>query len=85
MSGLIERQVIVTWYTPKEKLPPEDTSVLVTVSGRRGSCLYDRALMIGEFSQDEGWFLDIGEFDALTVHAWADIEPYGFKGGKDME
>ena len=85
MSAAIERQVIVTWYTPKEKLPPDDTSVLVTVSGRRGSCLYDRALMIGEFSQDEGWFIEGEELDSLTVHAWCDIEPYGFKGGKDME
>lgn len=42
MSGMIERQVIVTWYTLDEKRPPEDQDVV--------------------------------------IHAWCDIEPYGWKG-----
>lgn len=30
---MVERQVIVTWYTPEEKLPEEDVFVVVTLSG----------------------------------------------------
>ena len=39
-----ERQVIVTWYTPEEKLPPDDGDVVVTFSGNYGQCSYRHAL-----------------------------------------
>lgn len=42
---LIERQVITTWYTPKEKLPPEEwNTVICTISGRAGSVTFDHAI-----------------------------------------
>lgn len=77
MGKQIERQVIATWYTPEEKLPPDDYTVLLTVSGRRGNTLYDRALMIGGFWSGEGWYTETDtELDELVVHAWCDIDPY---------
>ena len=33
---MIERQVIVTWYTPEEKLPADDNFMVVTISGKVG-------------------------------------------------
>lgn len=44
---MIERQVIVTWHEPSEKLPPNDDFVAVTISGERPNVTYDHALMIG--------------------------------------
>ena len=31
---MIERQMFVTWYTPKEKLPKEGEIVIATISGK---------------------------------------------------
>lgn len=80
MGRLIERQVIVTWHTPDEKLPPEYNSVVATISGKAGNSIFDHAMCMMEFARDGcGWLaseLDL-EFDELTVHAWCDLEPYG--------
>jgi len=83
MKGIIERQVIATWYTPEEKLPPEDWHVLVTVSGRDGNFIYDHALQIAAWMDDGlGWMVEGFSDDAqFTVHAWCDIDPYDFKEG----
>lgn len=82
MSGMIERQVIATWYTLDEKRPPEDQDVLVTVSGRYDSATFDHVLKIATYWPDEdAW--DIEEFSKakdVVIHAWCDIEPYGRKG-----
>lgn len=91
MALVIERQVIVTWYTPKEKLPPEYMTVLATISGvgcNNGyGIMYDHALMVMEYAEDGcGWLsVDGIEFDELTVHAWADIEAYGTKDGEVID
>lgn len=85
MKGITERQVIATWYTPEEKLPPEGMCVLVTVSGRDGNCSYNHTLQIASWMNDGlGWMVEGFSDDAqLTVHAWCDIDPYDFKeGGK---
>ena len=75
---MVERQTFVTWYTPEEKLPKEDTVVLITVSGRSGKlCTYDHAFALAEWNgADNGWFLWSCDLDDFTVHAWCDIEPY---------
>jgi len=75
---LVERQTIVTWFTPDEKLPPEDVFVVVTFSGRCGNISYDHALGIATWFDDgEGWLLDgAPEGIEFEVHAWADLEPY---------
>ena len=33
-KAAVNRQVIVTWFTPEEKLPEEDIGVLATVTAR---------------------------------------------------
>lgn len=73
---MIERQVIVTWYTPDEKLPEDDISVIATISGRAGSTRFDHAMVNLYYSKDEGWYSTDYDFDYLIVHAWCDLEPY---------
>lgn len=72
----IERQVIVDWYKPEEKLPEPYLTVVATISGHRGNCHYDRALALMEYADDGcGWMPTEGEdFDELTVHAWCDLD-----------
>ena len=75
---MIEKQVLVTWYTPEEKLPPEGYMVLVTVSGTGRNVAYDHSFALAEYFDDGlGWTLETDLLDDFTVHAWADIEPYG--------
>lgn len=79
---MIERQVITTWYTPEEKLPKDDYFVIVTVSGTLRNVTYDHAFAIANYIEDDGgwWFEDplMERFnDDVTVHAWADLAPYG--------
>ena len=86
VTEMTEKQVIGTWYTPEEKLPKEGERVPCTISGSVGSWLFCRALVLGEYWEDEGWKFDFDEavtgepniarIRAITVHAWADMEPY---------
>lgn len=75
---MIERQLIVTWYKPDEKMPPIDTMVVATVSGKAGNIILDHILNIATWFGDRlGWDFE-GYPDAeFTVHAWADLDPYG--------
>lgn len=80
---MIERQVIVTWYTPEEKMPEEHFFVVATISFKAAGITYDHALVIGNWCSSEydyGWMWcdPIADRfrDAVTVHAWADLEPY---------
>ena len=74
---MIERQVIVTWYTPEEKTPGEDEGVIATVSGDvNGTIIFSRAIMLMYWSKDEGWYSDDYNFTHLTVHAWCDLDAY---------
>ena len=74
----IERQTIVTWYRPDEKLPPEGDIVVATVSGRRGKNItYDHAFaLVSWFPDGLGFALEDIHLDEFTVHAWCDLEPY---------
>lgn len=80
---MIERQVITTWHTPAERLPEDDCFVIVTVSGKCDNVTYDHAFAIANYleeDEDSWWFDDplLERFhDDITVHAWADLEPYG--------
>ena len=78
---MIEKQVIVQWYTPEEKLPEECVFVVVTYSGKSKNVTYDHALGIADWCGDgEGWMIDgLPEDAVFTILAWADLEPY--KGG----
>ena len=74
---MIERQVIVTWYMPEEKLPPEDEDYVVTFSGKDGSITYDHVLGVGTWFGRDGWYIrELSEDAEFTIHAWADLESY---------
>ena len=76
-KAAIERQVIVTWFTPEEKLPEEDVCVLATVTATAGNKRFIRTVLPVFYCKDEGWYeLDYG-FTEMKVHAWCDLEPYG--------
>ena len=78
----IEKQVIVNWYKPSEKLPEEGTFVVVSYSGpltKNVTC--DHALMLAVWFNDGlGWSLEYGRKSINIkngiIHAWADLEPY---------
>ena len=79
---MIERQVIVTWYRPEEKLPPDGQIVVATVSGKSRNITMDHALVTAAYYKSIGWDVEDCVFDIdlkgswLEVHAWADLEPY---------
>ena len=77
---MVERQVIVTWHKPSEKLPEDGLIVPVTISGKTRNINFDHALVMAEYYSGDGWCIDGYDFDLkgawLTVHAWADLEPY---------
>ena len=74
-----ERQVIVSWYTPSEKLPESDNIVLATVNAKAHGFIWNKTFMLLEYSHhDQCWYaLDVEvKPDELEVLAWCDIEPY---------
>lgn len=76
MKPAMERQQIVTWYRPEEKLPPKDTFVAVTVR----SCYDHGSYTIASAACNNGqWQVDTDHVarNRLIVVAWADLEPYG--------
>lgn len=76
---MIERQVIVTWYDPADKLPEDDIIVIATVSGSAAGLTLNRALLNMCYVDGE-WYSPDLELDEITVHGWCDLEPY--KGGE---
>lgn len=79
---MIERQVIVTWYTPEEKLPEQNKFYICTISARSKSLRFDHVLMNLAWDEDDGWYSMEYYFEELTVHAWCDLEPYGRRRGE---
>lgn len=51
---MIEKQVIVQWYTPDEKMPEECVFVVVTYSGKARNVTYDHALGTGAETVRDG-------------------------------
>lgn len=79
---MVERQTIVTWYKPEEKMPPECIDVVACISFKGKHVTYDHAMVIGNWAADgDDWIfydpLANRYKDRVTVHAWADLEPYG--------
>ena len=73
---MVERQVIVTWYTPEEKIPKEDIVVLCTISGKTKNMTFNHALAFLMWSDKYGWYSMDYSFYELDVIAWCDMEPY---------
>lgn len=71
-----ERQVIVTWYTPDEKVPEEDMIVVATITGKAKSIQFNHSFALLIWS-GEGWYSLDWDFEELTVHAWCDLKLYG--------
>lgn len=76
---MIERQVIVTWYTPEEKLPPEDIEMVCTINGEALGIKFENAIVLLSWHPDEGWTSMEYFFSKLEVIAWCDLMPYGYK------
>lgn len=76
---MIQKQVIVQWYTVEENTPEDDIAVVATVSGvaRGGLSTFQKALVIMFYNQNEGWYSLEYDFEELTVHAWCDLDAYG--------
>ena len=82
MSKLaIERQTVVTWYTPQESLPEEGVQVVVSMSGHSRDTVWKHCLAVACHDDEVGWILDGIDpdlaFNKMTVHAWCDLVPYG--------
>ena len=73
---MIERQMFVTWYTPKEKLPKEGEIVIATISGKGKNITCDHAFALAEWYPDDGFEIPDIDLDEFTVHAWCDLQPY---------
>ena len=73
---MVHKQVIVEWYTPEEKKPPEDIEVICTINGRTDGTIFENALVFLSWDNDEGWFSMDYFFTELEVVAWCDLKPY---------
>lgn len=79
---MIERQVIVTWYTPDEKVPESDLIVIATISGKADGIQFNHSFAPLIWTGYDWYSIDY-DFRELTVHAWCDLEVYGgYKNGK---
>ena len=78
---MIERQVIVTWNRPEEKLPPVGEEVIVTISGSTKHQTYDHVFALASWYGEWGWeLMYCPDLEEYVVHAWCDLEPYGMQG-----
>lgn len=79
-KSAVERQVIVTWHKPAEKLPPKDCNTIITFSGKSQNAEYKHVFGIASYFPGEGWMIDGMDenvSDRMTIEAWADLDPYG--------
>lgn len=66
------------WIPIKEDIPENDKLMLVTVNDKHNNITFENALMIGYYSDEEGWILE-GYLDWIepNVTAWMPLpEPY---------
>ena len=59
------------WISVKDRLPNDDDSALVIVSGKVGNITLDNAIELAQFSMDEGWILEMWpEWEDPKVRYW---------------
>ena len=75
----------VIWYTPNEKLPPEDKIVTATICGKAGRIVFDHSVVELGWCIKEGWYSQEYNFEELDVLAWCDFAPYGREDRKEKE
>lgn len=75
---MTEKQVIVTWYTPKEKMPPENEIVVVTFSGRDKNRTFENTIGLAGWMNDGlGWLVsELSDQAEFVIQAWCDLDPY---------
>lgn len=73
---MIERQVIATWYTPAEKLPPAREICVATVSGQNGFSKWDHAFALVTYDPATGWNVIDYDMTCFEVIAWCDLDVY---------
>lgn len=66
------------WIPVEERLPEEDTIVLMTVSGLYGCITFHDAIQLGNLCSDGSWFIEgYPDWDDPNVTAWMPLpEPY---------
>lgn len=65
------------WITPEEKLPKDDSYVLVQITGTADHVKFNNAIQLGSYYPADGWLID-GHFDFEgEIIAWQPLpEPY---------
>ena len=53
MGKMVERQTIVTWYKPEEKMPEPCHFVVTCISFRADQITYDHALVLANWADDD--------------------------------
>ena len=71
------------WIPVEERLPEEDTIVLLTVSGLYSCITFSDATELGNLCSDGSWFIEgYPDWDNPEVTAWMPLpEPYQGKEG----
>ena len=66
------------WIPVEERLPEEDTIVLLTVSGLYSCITFSDAIELGNLCSDGSWFIEgYPDWDDPNVTAWMPLpEPY---------
>ncbi len=80
----LEEQDKDRWIPVEERLPEEDTIVLMTVSGLYGCIIFSDAIQLGNLCSDGSWFIEgYPDWDDPKVIAWMPLpEPYRKEGKK---
>ena len=77
MKELAKERAKHRWIRPEERLPKDDTLVLVQITGKADHVKFNNAIQMGSYYPAEGWLID-GHFDFEgEVVAWQPLpEPY---------
>ena len=78
LKELNEEQCKHRWIPVEERLPEEDTIVLLTVSGLYSCITFSDAIELGNLCSDGSWFIEgYPDWDDPNVTAWMPLpEPY---------
>ena len=82
LKELNEEQRKHRWIPVEERLPEEDTIVLLTVSGLYSCITFSDAIELGNLCSDGEWFIEgYPDWDDPNVTAWMPLpEPYRKEG-----